>query len=146
MDIANHQRALEGNSGSMSPGLLQDSKRTQRTNPKPSPQVTDEFQPPHLIFEQGEILKCFPNLIIKQLILQIFNQKVMDVVPYTKSMQNDIIAISTYSAKDSEKPNRVKYFNFIINDEEEEDNYADKQNTEREPTVYQHIKQRNFAV
>ena len=44
-------------------------------------------------------------------------------------MQNDIIAISTYSAKDTEKPNRVKYFNFVINDEDdEEQNYLDKQN------------------
>jgi hypothetical protein len=84
---------------------------------------------------------------IKQLILQIFNQKILEITPYTKSMQNDIIAISTYSAKDGEKPNRVKYFNFIINDEdEEEQNYAEKQNNEREPTVYQHIKQRNHVA
>lgn len=65
------------------------------------------------------------------------NQRVIDVFPYTKSMQNDIVAISTYSTRESDKFNRVKYYNFIINDTD--------QDSKKEPTVYQHLKQKNFA-
>lgn len=93
----------------------------------------DEFAPPHLIFEQGEILKCFPNIDIKHLILQMLNQRVIDVFPYTRSMQNDLIAISTYSTKQTDVSNRVKYYNFIINDQADQD-------YKKEPTVYQHLK------
>ena len=67
------------------------------------------------------------------------NQRVVDVFPYTKSMQNDIVAISTYSTRDSDRPNRVKYYNFIINDQ------ADQDYRKKESTVYQHLKQKNFA-
>jgi len=50
-------------------------------------------------------------------------------------MQNDIIAISTYSAKD-EKPNRVKFFNFIINDEDENQNKNTESMEQIETSVY----------
>lgn len=66
------------------------------------------------------------------------NQKVLDVFPYTKSMENDIVAISTYSTRDQDKFNRVKYYNFIINDEVDQD-------PKKQTTVYQHLKQKNFA-
>lgn len=68
------------------------------------------------------------------------NQNIIDVCPFTRSMQNDIIAISTYSntREPTDKYNKIKYYNFIIDDK-------DNQDYKKELTVYQHLKQRNFA-
>lgn len=133
---------MENRDSVSNPNLLSPNKkgrevRTVKKRDK-KPSGGDEFAPPHLVFEQGEILKCFPSIDIKQLILQMLNQRVIDVYPYTKSMQNDIVAISTYSTRDSDRCNRVKYYNFIINDQADQD-------YKKEPTVYQHLKQKNFA-
>lgn len=129
-----HSQALS-NPTLLSPARKNDSRIRKKKDVK---QKNQQTAPPHLIFEQGEILKCFPEIDIKQLILQILNQKVVDVFPYTKSMQNDIIAISTYSTRDWDKFNRVKYYNFIINDQADQD-------ARKDHTVYQHLKQKNFS-
>ena len=51
------------------PNLLTQNKKSkaERTAKKKERKQSchDEFAPPHLIFEQGEILKCFPNIDIK---------------------------------------------------------------------------------
>lgn len=133
------ERGTFSNNSLLSPGgtRKKEFKALKKRESKNNKMADSTPSPPHLIFEQGEILKCFPNIDVKLLILQMLNQKILDVFPYTKSMQNDIIAISTYNVRDTHRFNKVKYYNFIINDND--------QDLKKEETLYQHLKQKNFA-